>query len=132
MTLPSPGPVPPRPGSLADVEHRLAPVASFEDRVLAALIDALVSLVASLPMFLGFVLLVVGAVDVSVGADGTPDWDDGGRAVFVVGIVVAVLGWLLTALAGSLGAPFWFDLLGKAANLRSAGRKPAAGATPTP
>lgn len=34
-------------------------------------------------------------------------------------------GWLLTALAVSLGAPFWFDLLGRLADLRGAGRKPA-------
>jgi hypothetical protein len=34
-------------------------------------------------------------------------------------IVVALLGWMLTALAISLGAPFWFDLLGKVIVLRS-------------
>ena len=31
-----------------------------------------------------------------------------------------VLGWLITTAAVSLGAPFWFDLLGKVANLRGA------------
>ena len=35
-----------------------------------------------------------------------------------------VLGWLFTALAASLGAPFWFDLLKKAANLRATGPNP--------
>lgn len=35
-----------------------------------------------------------------------------------------VLGWLATALAVSLGAPFWFDLLGRLLNLRAAGPKP--------
>jgi len=34
------------------------------------------------------------------------------------------LGWILTALAASLGAPFWFDLLGKLINLRGSGPKP--------
>jgi hypothetical protein len=34
-------------------------------------------------------------------------------------------GWLLTALAGSLGAPFWFDLLKQVSNLRAAGPSPA-------
>jgi hypothetical protein len=34
-------------------------------------------------------------------------------------IVVALLGYMLTALAVSLGAPFWFDLLGKVIVLRS-------------
>ncbi|HTI08219.1 MAG TPA: hypothetical protein VL832_06670 [Puia sp.] len=34
------------------------------------------------------------------------------------------LGWLLTALAISLGAPFWFDMLNKVVSLRAAGNKP--------
>ena len=33
-------------------------------------------------------------------------------------------GWLLTALAVSLGAPFWFDLLKKVISIRSAGKAP--------
>jgi hypothetical protein len=35
-----------------------------------------------------------------------------------------ILGWFLTAGALSLGAPFWFDLLSKFINIRSAGAKP--------
>src|SRR5262249_26918130 len=35
-----------------------------------------------------------------------------------------VWGWLLTAIAGSLGAPFWFDILNKVINLRSSGKAP--------
>jgi hypothetical protein len=35
-----------------------------------------------------------------------------------------MLGWMLTAAAGSLGAPFWFDLLNKFITIRSAGKKP--------
>jgi hypothetical protein len=35
-----------------------------------------------------------------------------------------LLGWLLTALAISLGAPFWFDMLNKLINIRSSGRAP--------
>jgi len=35
-----------------------------------------------------------------------------------------VLGWLFTALAASLGAQFWFDVLGKVVNLRMSGKKP--------
>ena len=34
------------------------------------------------------------------------------------------LGWLITALALSLGAPFWFDLLQRLMSLRAAGSKP--------
>lgn len=35
-----------------------------------------------------------------------------------------VLGWLFTALAASLGAQFWFDVLGRIVNLRMSGKKP--------
>ena len=38
--------------------------------------------------------------------------------------VVKILGYIVTALAISLGAPFWFDLLRKIVNIRSSGEKP--------
>lgn len=41
-----------------------------------------------------------------------------------VGWVVKLLGVLFTALAVALGAPFWFDLLNRLVNLRSAGKQP--------
>lgn len=34
------------------------------------------------------------------------------------------LGWLLTTLALSLGAPFWFDMLNKVVSIRAAGKAP--------
>ena len=40
-------------------------------------------------------------------------------------------GWLLTALAISLGAPFWFDLLNRFVALRNAGKKPEEDKTKT-
>ncbi|HKH64869.1 MAG TPA: hypothetical protein VKA35_05355 [Solirubrobacterales bacterium] len=42
------------------------------------------------------------------------------------GISMALLGWLISVAAISLGAPFWFDALGKLSNLRLVGRRPAA------
>jgi hypothetical protein len=39
--------------------------------------------------------------------------------------LIKILGLLFTALAVSLGAPFWFDMLNKLVNLRSVGKKPA-------
>ena len=39
----------------------------------------------------------------------------------VAGWLKTLLGWLMTIAAVSLGAPFWFDLLGKLAHLRAAG-----------
>lgn len=35
-----------------------------------------------------------------------------------------LIGWLLTVLALSLGAPFWFDMLNKITNVRFAGKSP--------
>jgi hypothetical protein len=51
----------------------------------------------------------------SAANDPFSSWDAG---------VVAAAGWLITVLAISLGAPFWFDALGKLANLRTTGKKP--------
>lgn len=42
------------------------------------------------------------------------------------------LGFILTSVALSLGAPFWFDLLGKLVSMRSAGQKPAPGGVVLP
>ena len=39
-------------------------------------------------------------------------------------LVFHILGWVLIAVAGSFGAPIWFDLLNKLVNLRVAGKKP--------
>jgi hypothetical protein len=38
--------------------------------------------------------------------------------------LASAAGWLLTAIAISLGAPFWFDALGRLARLRATGGKP--------
>jgi hypothetical protein len=39
-------------------------------------------------------------------------------------VFLLVVGWLLTALAGSLGAPFWFDLLSRFVLVRNSGKPP--------
>ena len=39
-------------------------------------------------------------------------------------LALHLLGWLVTALAVSLGAPFWFDLLNRLVNLRASGNPP--------
>jgi hypothetical protein len=44
---------------------------------------------------------------------------------------LAFIGWIITTLAISLGAPFWFDLLNKFMSLRGSGPKPAASASST-
>lgn len=42
--------------------------------------------------------------------------------------IIKIIGWLLTAFAVSMGAPFWFDLLNKFASLRSTVRPKGNGA----
>jgi hypothetical protein len=41
------------------------------------------------------------------------------------GWLLKVLGWIISILALLMGAPFWFDLLGKLVNMRNSGPKPA-------
>jgi hypothetical protein len=48
-------------------------------------------------------------------------WDQIGSGLYTLG------GWLLTAVAVSLGAPFWFDMLNNFINLRINGAKPPTG-----
>lgn len=43
---------------------------------------------------------------------------------WIVALLSKLIGWAITALAIFLGAPFWFDLLGKVVNLRGSGTKP--------
>jgi hypothetical protein len=45
-------------------------------------------------------------------------------AAFLAIIWNHLLGWVLTAIAVSLGAPFWFDTLNRFINIRNAGRAP--------
>jgi hypothetical protein len=50
-------------------------------------------------------------------------WErDDGRWGLTIGF--HIVGWILTALAASLGAPFWFDVLNKIMSIRSAGKAP--------
>jgi hypothetical protein len=43
-----------------------------------------------------------------------------------------IIGWLITAIAISLGSPFWFDALSKLARLRTTGKKPKPEPEPEP
>lgn len=51
-------------------------------------------------------------------------WDPVSNPAARSNIFVMVIGLLITALALSLGAPFWFDLLSRIMNLRGTGEKP--------
>lgn len=52
-------------------------------------------------------------------------WDSATTPTDPRGWLIKVFGWVLTALAASLGAPFWFDALSRLGSLRNAGTKPA-------
>ena len=60
--------------------------------------------------------------ELPIGWSNTVLWDFSALSSWVV--LESLLGWLLTALAISLGAPFWFDLLNKAVRVRHGMRKP--------
>jgi hypothetical protein len=88
---------------------------------------------------------VVAAVD-SAQANQTPEeafdkldsigfpigWDDANQPDGVGEWGTAVIGWLITGIAVTLGAPFWFDVLNKFSNLRAAGRRPDTTLVPPP
>ena len=46
------------------------------------------------------------------------------RALSLYELITKLLGFILTALAISMGAPFWFDLLKKLVNIRNTGARP--------
>jgi hypothetical protein len=41
-----------------------------------------------------------------------------------LGLLRMISGWVVSGLAIAMGAPFWFDLLGKVVNVRNSGGKP--------
>lgn len=49
-----------------------------------------------------------------------------GTAPGPLGIAKVLLGWLISGIAISMGAPFWFNLLNKLVNVRNTGRPPQA------
>ena len=53
---------------------------------------------------------------------GLPKWEN--KAEVWDTLTYHLLGWLITAVAATLGAPFWFDMLNKIMSIRSAGRAP--------
>jgi len=67
-----------------------------------------------LPQTIASLNTYVGALPAPVG------WHNGD----LNNIWLKISGLLMTAIAGSLGAPFWFDALSKVANLRATGPKP--------
>jgi len=55
----------------------------------------------------------------SAGWNRLSDWSQRGSKEWLSAWIAQILGWLLTAFAATLGAPFWFDVLNKVVLLRS-------------
>jgi hypothetical protein len=55
-----------------------------------------------------------------------------GNLAPLVWLLVSLIGWTITALAVSLGAPFWFDTLNRFMQLRSSGSPPPTTQRPPP
>jgi len=51
-------------------------------------------------------------------------WNKADRQAFLDNPLKKIGGFIITILAMCLGAPFWFDVLGKIANLRSSIKPP--------
>lgn len=63
----------------------------------------------------------------TLGWHGNVFYDEKGKAWGWRAWLARLIGWLLTVLAISLGAPFWFDILNKVMNIRFAGKSPVEG-----
>ncbi|MBS1616466.1 MAG: hypothetical protein JST06_10160 [Bacteroidetes bacterium] len=73
------------------------------------------------------VRLITAAVDsmrATVPTNMPLGWTDAEQANWMLTVRQHAIGWLATVMAIMLGAPFWFDLLNKIANLRGSGSKP--------
>jgi hypothetical protein len=49
-------------------------------------------------------------------------WFNGEQIKEQNGLLQAIFGWLMTGVAVAMGAPFWFDILGKLINVRNTGK----------
>jgi hypothetical protein len=68
--------------------------------------------------------------DIDSFKDAIPDdfpmgWENDKGKTEPVNWLTRIVGWIVTILAICLGAPFWFDILNKIANLRGTGPKPS-------
>lgn len=105
--------------SNAEAAAKLPPPTAPESRTLQEQSTALTGTIAQLDQL----RLPIGWS--GPGDDLTPAF---ARLGFLGGLLDAVrrhlLGWVLTAFAATLGAPFWFDLLNRFTNIRSSGKAP--------
>lgn len=85
------------PGSLGYVQANFGPVATFGQRVLALLVDALISMIGLIPMIIGIIMLVAAAPsELYVDEYGMTQSDGGNGSVAVIGGLLIGLGVLLS------------------------------------
>ena len=105
---------------LAAHEPRPTPVAQGDAKP-----DAVAPDVSAMTKQIGDAASVLSNLPLPIGWTNWPHVTTWQQVPFAV--LRKLLGWLLTAFAVSLGAPFWFDMLQNIANLRGAGPKPDRG-----
>ncbi len=108
-----------QPGGRGFVEAHFGPVASFGDRVLALLIDGVISFAAFLPMLIGIPFLVAGAPD-RTGYDefGYEEYGDADGTLLTIGVVLMVLGVLF-----AIGVNLWNRVFRMGRTGQSLGKK---------
>jgi hypothetical protein len=85
--------------------------------------EALIQLTKEADGALNNVALPIGWSDVNL--DQQIAWTPNKRQSFPFWKILTMLpGWIFSGIAIGMGAPFWFDLLGKFINVRNAGRRP--------
>jgi len=97
----------PRPGGPADTALTIAATDTQRLQALREARELLLTEIEHVKSPLG-----LGWGNVDVRTYGWYDW------------LLKILGWVVTALAVTLGAPFWFDLLKRLVNIRNSGNRP--------
>lgn len=108
-----------QPGGRGFVEANFGPVASFGDRVLALLVDGVISFAAFLPMLIGIPFIVAGAPD-QTGYDqyGYQEYGDADGGLIAVGVSLMVLGVLF-----AIGVNLWNRVFRMGRTGQSLGKK---------
>lgn len=89
---------PMHPGSIGYVEQYFGPVATFGQRALALIIDTLIALIGLVPMIIGIIIVIAAAPRRTGTYDemGSPMMSDGNEGAIATGVVLIVVGGLLT------------------------------------
>jgi hypothetical protein len=110
-----------RAGITAYVEQHTDQFAPPQEGEIAVPVDSLRQALISLELPLGWTTY---APKTSAMISAARDAGHSVLLAVIFGWLLKGVGWLVTGLATSQGAPFWYDLLNKVVNLRSSGAVP--------